>query len=152
MKSRTGFALLLMIGLSACGKEEAPKPAEKSLYERLGGEASITAVVDDLIDRLSGNDVLNANPAIDKARKASDPVKLKKLLTAFMCKVTGGPQTYTGRSMKETHKDMAITQKEWDVMAADFKKTLDKFKVPQKEQQELFDLVGTTKADIVTKP
>ena len=152
MKIRTGLALLLMLGLSACKTGAGSKPAEKSLYERLGGEAAITAVVDDLIDRLSGNDVLNANPAIDKARKASDPVKLKKLLTEFMCKATGGPQAYTGRNMKETHKDMAITKKEWDAMAADFKKTLDKFKVPQKEQQELFDLVGTTKADIVTKP
>ena len=125
---------------------------EESLYERLGGEAAITAVVDDLIDRLSANDVLNANPDIDKARKAYRPDKLKKLLTEFVCMATGGPQKYTGRSMKEIHKHMNITGKEWDVMVADFKKTLDKFKVPQAEQKELLDIVGTTKADIVTKP
>ena len=29
-------------------------------------------------------------------------------------------------------------------------KSLDKFKVPAAEQKELFDIVGTTKADIVT--
>ncbi len=53
--------------------------------------------------------------------------------------------------MKETHAKMNITEKEWNAMAADFKITLDKFKVPEKEQQEMFKLVGTTKADIVTK-
>ena len=132
-------------------KAEEKAPTEKSLYERLGGEEAITAVVDDLIDRLSVNEVLNANPDIDKARKAYPPVKLKKLLTEFMCMVTGGPQKYTGRTMKETHAKMNITEKEWNAMAADFKITLDKFKVPEKEQQEMFKLVGTTKADIVTK-
>ena len=35
--------------------------------------------------------------------------------------------------------------------AADFKMSLDKFKVPEKEQQELFDIIGSTKKDIVLK-
>ena len=34
-------------------------------------------------------------------------------------------------------------------MAADFKKTLDKFEVPEKEQTELFAIVESTKPDIV---
>ena len=51
--------------------------------------------------------------------------------------------------MKEVHKDMNITEKEWDAMVADFKKTLDKFKVPEKEQEELFTIIGSTKPDIV---
>ena len=154
--SRMAFLVVLIgvitfgVGCEKAQPEPAPEP-EKSLYERLGGEKAITAVVDDLIDRLSANDTLNANPDIDKARKAYPPEKLKKLLTEFMCNATGGPQKYTGRSMKETHAKMNITEKEWNAMAADFTKTLNKFKVPQKEQKELLDLVGTTKADIVTK-
>jgi len=54
--------------------------------------------------------------------------------------------------MKEAHAHMNITEKEWDVMVSEFKKSLAKFKVPAKEQQELFAIVGTTKADIVTAP
>ena len=61
----------------------------------------------------------------------------------------GGPEKYNGRTMKETHKDMNITEKEWDAMAADFVKTLDKFKVPEKEQKELLAIVESTKSDIV---
>ena len=52
--------------------------------------------------------------------------------------------------MKESHKDMNITEREWDAMVADFKKTLDKFKVPEKEQNELLAIIGSTKPDIVT--
>jgi hypothetical protein len=37
-------------------------------------------------------------------------------------------------------------------MVADFVKTLDQFKVPKAEQQELLVIVGSTKAAIVTRP
>lgn len=64
-------------------------------------------------------------------------------------RVTGGPCKYTGRTMKEAHQHLNITQAQWDAMVADFKTTLDKFKVPQSEQQELITIVGSTKNDIV---
>ena len=61
----------------------------------------------------------------------------------------GGPEAYTGKSMLETHKTMNITETEWQAMVEDFVKTLDKFNVPKKEQDELIAIVGTTKGDIV---
>ncbi|GMU94578.1 group I truncated hemoglobin [Ignavibacterium album] len=121
----------------------------KTLYERLGGVYAIATVVDDFIERLLVNDVLNANPAIKEARDRIPKAGLKFRVTALVCQVTGGPEVYTGRSMKDAHKHLNITEKEWDAMVADFKKTLDKFKVPQKEQNELFAIVGSTKSDIV---
>jgi hemoglobin len=69
----------------------------------------------------------------------------------MVCGVTGGPCKYTGKAMKESHVHMNISEKEWDVMAKEFKKSLDKFKVPAAEQKELFEIVGTTKADIVVR-
>jgi hemoglobin len=70
-------------------------------------------------------------------------------VTTLVCEVSGGPCKYTGRAMKESHQHLNITQAEWDAMVADFKATLDKFKVPQREQQELITIVGSTKNDIV---
>ena len=70
-------------------------------------------------------------------------------MTALVCEVTGGPCKYTGRTMKESHQHLNITQAEWDAMVEDFKTTLNKFKVPQREQQELITIVGSTKNDIV---
>jgi hemoglobin len=125
------------------------KPAVKSLYERLGGAYAIATVVDDFIERLLVNDTLNANPAIKEARDRVPKAGLKFHVTALVCQATGGPEKYSGRSMKEAHQHLNITEKEWQAMVADFRKTLDAFKVPMKEQEELIAIVGSTKPDIV---
>ncbi|MGH9859034.1 MAG: group I truncated hemoglobin [Candidatus Acidiferrales bacterium] len=127
----------------------AQQKAEKSLYERLGGVYAIATVVDDFIERLLVNDTLNANPRIDEARIRVPKAGLKFHVTALVCQATGGPQAYTGRTMKESHQHLNITEREWQAMLADFKVTLDKFQVPAKEQQELFAIVESTKPDIV---
>ena len=127
-------------------RAQAPQP---SLYERLGGAYSIATVVDDFIERLLVNATLNANPAINEARKRVPKAGLKFHVTAMVCEVSGGPCKYTGRAMKESHQHLNITQAEWDAMVVDFKATLNKFKVPQREQQELITIVGSTRNDIV---
>jgi hemoglobin len=129
---------------TARGQEKRP-----SLYERLGGVYSIATVVDDFIERLLVNTTLNANPAINEARARVPKAGLKFHVAALVCEVTGGPCKYTGRTMKESHEHLNITQTQWDAMLADFKATLDKFKVPQREQQELIEIVSRTKNDIV---
>lgn len=131
------------------GSHEVPTTP---LFDRLGGLKGITAVVDDFIDRLVVNKTLNRNPEIDAGRKRSPPPYLKYQVTALVCQVTGGPCKYAGKSMSEAHARMKISEKEWDVMVAEFKKSLARYKVPAREQQELFDIVGKTKPDIVIAP
>lgn len=147
------FSLVLVVALVMVGTVTPAiaqeKPAMKSLYERLGGTYAIASVVDDFIERLLINDILNANPAIKAARDSVPKAGLKYRVTALVCQVTGGPEKYAGRSMKESHQHLNITEKEWQAMVADFKKTLDKFKVPAKEQGELIAIVESTKGDIV---
>ena len=142
------LTVLLSVRGAAQGKE-MNKPVDKPLYERLGGVYAIATVVDDFIERLLVNDVLNANAAIREARERVPKAGLTFQVTALVCQVTGGPQKYAGRTMKESHQHLSITEKEWQAMASDFKKTLDAFKVPEKEQQELFTIIGSTKGDIV---
>ena len=133
----------------------APTVAEEkeapSLYDRLGGVYSIATVVDDFIDRLLVNETLNANPAIDKARGTVPKAGLKYHVSALVCQATGGPCIYSGRSMKDSHKHLNISEKEWDAMVVDFVATLNDFNVPKKEQDELLAIVASTKGDIVTK-
>ncbi|MBI2313250.1 MAG: group 1 truncated hemoglobin [Betaproteobacteria bacterium] len=124
---------------------------KKSLYERLGGVYAIATVVDDFIERLLVNKTLNANPAIKAARSRVPKAGLKFSVTAFVAQATGGPEKYAGRTMVAAHGHLNITEKEWGVMVAEFKKTLKKFKVPQAEQDELIALLATTKGDIVKK-
>lgn len=129
-------------------------PKEKSLYERLGGEAAVKAVIDDFVARTA------ANPKVNFTRKGTpmeweatpgNIARLKGHLVDLVGMVTGGPQKYTGRSMKASHKGMGITDAEFDAIAGDLKATLDKFNVPAKEQDELLKIVGSTRADIVEK-
>jgi hemoglobin len=125
------------------------QPATKSLYERLGGVYSIATVVDDFIERLLVNDTLNTNPAIKEARTRVPKAGLKFHVTAMVCAATGGPCKYTGRTMKESHAKLNINEAQWQAMVVDFRKSLDTFKVPAREQEELVTVVGSTKADIV---
>ena len=124
--------------------------AAKTLYERLGGVYTIATVVDDFIDRVMSNPTLNANPLVDEAHHRVSAAGFKYLVTEMVCQVTGGPQKYTGRTMKDSHIQLKITSTEWDSFAQDFQKTLNKFGVPAAEQAELFAIVGSTKPDIVT--
>lgn len=122
-----------------------------SLYERLGGLKGITVVVDDFVDQLVINETLNNNPAINAGRKSSPAPYLKFQVSQLVCEVTGGACKYTGKGMPESHAHLNITEKEWDAMAKEFQKSLDKFNVPATEQKELFEIVGKLKGDIVTK-
>jgi hemoglobin len=120
-----------------------------SLYERLGGVYSIAIVVDDFIDRIMVDPRLNANPLVDEAHHRVTPQGFKYLVTEMVCWATGGPQQYTGRSMGDSHRHLSITPEEWVAFIDDFQQTLDKFGVPQQEQDELKAIVDSTKSDIV---
>jgi len=141
-------SLLVFSAVSAEGEKAGESQA--SLYERLGGVYSIATVVDELIDRLEVNDILNANPMIDKARTAVPKAGIKFRLTAMICQATGGPEVYHGRTMKDSHAHLNISNAEWDEMVKVFGQLLNDFEVAEKEQKELFALISPTKADIVT--
>jgi len=149
--TRTAFVLSCLIVALAAWTMPAAAQEEvaPSLYDRLGGGYNIALVVDDFIDRVVADEVLNANPNIAAARVPARFPGLKYQLTSMVCQATGGPCTYTGKNMKDTHADMAITEAEWQALAADFKASLDHFGVDQQEQDELFAIVGSTKGDIV---
>jgi hemoglobin len=143
------FFVLVLVSLWWTMPASAEEKAEKTLYERLGGVYAIASVVDDFIDLLYVNDVLNANPAIKEARDRVPLPGLKYRVTSMVCQATGGPCTYTGRSMKEAHQHLNITESEWQAMLVDFQRVLNNYQVPQREQKELIAIVESTKKDIV---
>jgi hemoglobin len=120
-----------------------------TLYERLGGVYTIAVVVDDFIDRIMADPRLNANPRVDEAHHRVSSQGFKYLVTEMVCQATGGPQQYSGRSMFESHYHLLITEVEWEAFIDDFQQTLDRFHVPQQEQDELKTIVDSVRADIV---
>ena len=123
-----------------------------SLYDRLGGVYNIATVVDDFIDRIMVDERLNANPRVDEAHHRVSPPGFKYLVTEMVCWASGGSQTYSGRSMGDSHRHLMITDQEWLAFMDDFKQSLDQFEVPQPEQEELTAIVESTKEAIVVEP
>jgi hemoglobin len=119
-----------------------------SLYERLGGVYNIAIVVDDFIDRIMVDPRLNENPRVAEAHHRVSPQGFKYLVTEMVCWATGGPQKYSGRAMSDSHRHLLITSQQWQAFIDDFQQTLDKFRVPQQEQDELKAIVESTRSDI----
>jgi len=125
---------------------------QTSLYERLGGIYVIATAVDDFIDRIMVDDWLNANPRVDEAHHRVSPPGFKYLVTEQVGEANEGPQRYTGRSMEDSHRDLLITEDEWEAFINDFNQTLDKFEVPHQERSELLAIIQSTRDAIVVGP
>lgn len=122
--------------------------SDKSLYDRLGGIYGIGAVVDDFVDRIMSDPVLNANPKIAEAHDNITPGGFKYYITEFVSSAIGGPQTYTGRTMIDSHAHLKMTNAEWDAFVHDFNQSLHKFDVPEAEQAEIIAVVGSLKGEM----
>src|ERR687894_1996722 len=127
-------------------------PERPALYDRLGGVYNIATVVDELIDRVMVDPRLNANPRVDEAHHRVSAAGFKFLATEMLCWAAGGPQQYSGRSMGDAHRDLMITDEEWQAFMDDVQQTLDKFAVPPRERQEVITIVESTKEAIVVAP
>jgi len=120
---------------------------EKTLCERLGGTGAIAAVVDSFAQKLSQDERVNKKLAKSDAERLGTNVK------AFVGVATHCRGVkYTGRSMQRAHRNMAVTEGEFNAAVEDLVQTLDEFKVPEKEKNELLGALGPLKKDIVEKP
>ncbi len=153
--------LMLCVALAGCWSDDGGRPiaqakeAEKSLFERLGGEKGIAKMVDEWVAR-SVND-----PRVNLTRRGtemqwvpadSNVARLKGGLVQFICAASGGPQKYEGRDMKSVHQGMRISGGEFDAMKKDLKEAMKMLKVGEKEEKELFKVIEGARKDIVEVP
>jgi len=122
---------------------------EQSLYDRLGGVFAIAAVVDHFSDALIQNPVVgqtSRNPALRKwhTESLARLPGLKFQRTLWVCKVSGGPQEFSATKpgstevgLEEAHREFKISPEEFDEVAAELARSLDHFKVPQREKEEV---------------
>jgi len=125
----------------------AASAQEKTLCERLGGTPAVSAVVDSFAGRVLKDDRVN------KKFAKSDANRLVTNLKGFVGQAAHCPGVkYKGKNMKNTHKNMGVTEGEFNAVVDDLVKTLNEFNVPEKEKNELLAAIGPTKSDIVAKP
>ena len=148
---------LALVPFSACTREDgsttdtaagaaATDTARGTLYERLGRRSAIVMVVDSVVARVAADDRIN------KKFARSNIPRVKTMLVDQICNATGGPCTYTGRSMKEAHRNMGVTDGEFDALVEDLVATLNQFNVAKADQDALLNTLGSMKADIVERP
>lgn len=142
----------------------AEAESKLSLFDRLGGEKGLTAIVDDFTPRVM------EDPRVNWERKGvkrggllgrdKGPIwnpapeniaNLKKHLVQFLALATGGAPQYDGKEMKSAHAGMKIGNPEFDAAIGDIKASLDKLQVPNKEQKELLAIIESTRPQIVTE-
>ena len=120
--------------------------AGQTLYERLGGQGAIQAVVTKFINNVGTDTRINGYFA------TADLKKVQKLLVEQVCAASGGPCTYSGRDMKTTHTGMKVTTAAFNALVEDLVSALDTFNVSKQEKDDLLSVLGPMKRDIVEVP
>ena len=133
---------------------------ESSLYERLGGAFAIAAVVDHFSEAVVQNPIVgqkSENPALREwhTNNLGRLPGLKFMRTLWVCNVAGGPQQYaatkpgtTTLGLEEAHRELKISPAEFDEVAAELGRTLDFFKVPEREKEEVLAAFAAHKGEV----
>jgi hemoglobin len=133
---------------------------EKSLYERLGGVFAIAAVVDHFSDAVVKNPIVgqtSKNPQLRvwHTKNLGRLPGLKFMRTLWVCNVSGGPFRFeatkpgkTPLGLEEAHRNLRISPAEFDEVAAELGRTLDYFKVPQREKAEVLAAFAAHKDEV----
>jgi hemoglobin len=140
----TSLAALVVLASGCAGTDGSPA-APTTLYDRLGGRPAIAAVVDDFIANVAGDQRINLR------FQGADIPRLKTMLVDQICEASGGPCSYTGKTMLEAHRGMKVTDAEFNALVEDLVRSLDKLRVPVREKQELLAALGGMKGQIVDK-
>src|ERR1700730_11539269 len=142
---QVALAVLILgaMAVAAAAQNSMGAAQEKSLYDRLGGIDAIKAVVGEFAGRVL------ADPRVNKKFAKSDAPRLVLHLEEQICAATGGPCKYTGKDMKSAHKNMKVTEGEFNALVEDLVGALDKFNVPAKEKNDLLGILGPLKSQIV---
>ena len=134
--------------------------ADPTLYNRLGGAFAISAVIDHFSDAVVRNPIVgkdSRNPALREwhTNNLARLPGLKFMRTLWVCNVAGGPFSYTPTKPGSTtvglevaHRDLKISSKEFDEVAAELGRTLGVFKVSEQETKEVLSAFAAHKEEV----
>jgi hemoglobin len=136
-----------------------------ALFDRLGGEKGIAAIIDDFTPRVMqdprvnwdrqglqrGGLSIHRGQSITWNPTPDNVARLKQHLVQFIVLATGGPAHYDGKQIKAVHAAMHISNPEFDAALGDLKASLDKLQIPNKEQKELLSIIESTRPEIAVE-
>lgn len=118
--------------------------AKPSIYDAIGGEEALVKVVDDFYVRVLGDDRLAGFFA------GANMTRLQGRQVEFFASVLGGPQTYTGASMRQAHQGRGIYQEHFDLVALHLTQSLQAAGVPDELVTQIMAAVAPLASDIVS--
>ena len=114
-----------------------------TLYEDIGGEDAIAAVVEDFYDRVLADDSLAPHfedTSMDELRDHQQQ---------FLGMVTGGPVEYSGADMRAAHEGMGITEEAFGRVATHLAEALGENGLEEGNTEAILDEVGALEPDVV---
>lgn len=151
------LSFCLLAGVAARAEEPVspPEAAEearpRTLFQRIGGTYVLARVVDLFVNNFAADPLIRGNATVRREMTLPRRAGLKFQITTLLCQETGGPCKYEGRTLREAHLSMGISEGEWNAAMTDFKKALTVVRVPPAERAELVNLLTTAKDDIVPR-
>lgn len=133
---------------------------DTTLYDRLGGAFGIAAVVDQFSDAIVANPIVgkgSANPQLNEwhTNNLGHLPGLKFMRTLWVCAVAGGPFQYTPvhpgstlLGLEEAHRDLRISPAEFDEVAAELARSLDRFEVPGPDKEAVLGAFAAHKDEV----
>ncbi|GAA0548082.1 group 1 truncated hemoglobin [Halorubrum ejinorense] len=118
----------------------------EALYDRLGGEPAIGAIVDEFYERVLDDErVAHQFDDVDMSDQRSHQTK-------FLSAVTGGPMQYEGDDMKTAHEELAITPEEYEAVATHLDEALRVFDVDDADREAVMEAIAGFEGDVVDGP
>jgi hemoglobin len=144
LKRTSPFFIAPIVAAFAISCAQAAAPA-LTLFERMGGAATVSAMANELID-----DTV-AHPELKRSFEGVYLPRVKALLVDHLCNVTGGPCAYTGDTMLDVHAGLKITEAEMNGMVEILSKVMIRHRIGIRERNELLALLAPMKRDVVTR-
>lgn len=120
-----------------------------SLYDRLGGQNAVNAAVEAFYRKVLSDD--RVNYFFDGIDMDKQMAKQKGFLTM----VFGGPNTYTGRDMRQGHAHLlskGLNDTHVDVIIELLGKTLKELGVADSDIQEVAKIANSVRDDVLNRP
>ena len=136
------FGLLFCLLLGACAGQ-APK--DDGLYRQLGGEPGVTRIVEGMLLRIAGD------PRIVEHFQDIDIQRLRDKLIEQVCLEAGGPCVYTGDSMEESHKGLALTPSDFNALVENLQAAMTAEGVPIPAQNRLLARLATMRGQVIER-
>jgi hemoglobin len=120
--------------------------AQSSIYEIIGGEAALEPVIDDFYDRVL------ADPELRGFFAGTNMTRLKGRQVEFFAAALGGPQPYSGASLRDAHRGRGIEQKHFDLVAGHLVAALAAAGVPPDVIDRIAAEISPLASQVVSAP